>query len=66
MTIGETIFAILVAIQGLLFFIGLTLIIVYLKKHTTKKSDKLYFIASILWAISPLFSMVGVWFGIFL
>lgn len=63
MTIGEIIFAVLVGIQGLFFFVGLSVMIAYL---STKKSDKLYFIASILWGVSPLYSMVGVLFGIFL
>lgn len=63
MTIGEIIFAVLVGIQGLFFLVGLSVMIAYL---ITKKSDKLYFIASILWGVSPLYSMVGVLFGIFL
>lgn len=63
MTIGEIIFAVLVGIQGLFFFVGLSVMIAYL---STKKSDKLYFIASILWGVSPLYSMVGVLLGIFL
>ena len=66
MTTGEIIFAVLVAMQGLLFLIGLALLIVYLIKNETKKSDKLYFTAFILWGVSPLFSMVGVFFGFFL
>lgn len=66
MTIGEIIFAVLIAIQGVLFLIGAMLMIAYIKKHETKKSDKLCLTASILWAISPLFSMIGVFFGYFL
>lgn len=66
MTVGEIIFAVLVGVQDLFFLVGLSVMIVYLKKFEIEKSDKLYFIASILWGISPLFSMVGVFFGIFL
>lgn len=66
MTVGEIIFAVLVAIHGLCFLEGLAVMIVYLKNYSTKKSDKLYFIASLLWGISPLLSMIGVFFGFFL
>lgn len=66
MTIGEIIFAVMVAIQGILFFLGLGFMIAYVQKFNTQKSDKLYYIASILWSGAPLFSMLGVFFGIYL
>ncbi len=65
MSTGEIVFAFLVGIQGLLFLVGFGLMIEYFKNFTTKKSDKLYFTAFMLWAISPLFSTVGVCFWAF-
>ena len=66
MTVGEIIFAVLVGIHGLCFLEGLALVIVYLINNEIKKSDKLILSAYILWAISPLFSIIGVFFGVFL
>lgn len=63
MTAGLIVFAVMVAIQGLLFLIGAAMIIAFLVKA---KSDKLYLIAFILWATGPLFSVVGAFFGAFL
>lgn len=66
MTIGQIIYAVLVAIHGLLFLIGLSFLITYLVKFITIKSDKLYLTALILWAISPIFSIMGMFLGKFL
>lgn len=66
MSAGLIIFAVMIAIQGLLFLIGLALIITFFIKSETKKSDKLFLTAFMLWAISPLFSMIGVFLGVFI
>lgn len=65
MTVGEIIFAVMVAIQGVLFLIGLAFLIADIVKKGIKKSYNLCIIALILWGIGPLFSMVGVFFGFF-
>ena len=63
MSAGLIIYAVMVAIQGLLFLIGAALIVGSLVKN---KGSNIYVTAFILWAISPVFSMVGVFFGVFL
>ena len=65
MTTGEIIFAVMVAIHGLLFLIGLGYFIAFIKSNF-KKCAKFAFTALIIWAISPLFSIVGACFGYFL
>ncbi len=65
MTAGQIIFAVMVAVQGLLFLVGLGYFIVFIK-CIKEKSDKSLFIALMLWGISPLLSIVGVFFGVYL
>lgn len=66
MTVGEIIFAVLVGMQALFFLIGFGLIIACLVKKGIKISDKIVFTAYIFFAISPIFSIVGAFFGFLL
>lgn len=61
MTRGLIIFAIGVGLQAFLFVIGLILMCVYLYKTLRKddESDKLYYIASLVWVIANLCSITG-------
>ena len=65
MTAGEIIFAVMVAIQGLLFLVGLGFLIAFIKSNKTG-DYKSYYISAILWGIAPLFSVVGVFFAVLL
>lgn len=65
MKTGEIIFAVMVAIHGLLFLIGLGYLIAFIKSSKTE-SYKLYYTSAILWGIAPVFSIVGVFFGFLL
>lgn len=65
MTTGEIIFAVLVALQGLCVLVGIGLLIAFLKNYEKENSDKLIVTAVILWGISPIFSIIGVFFGFY-
>ncbi len=60
MTTGEIIFSVMVAIQGLLFLIGLNFFIALIKSKDINKSGKFGLTAVIIWGASNIFPLVGV------